>query len=75
MSLSFVSMEAGKGLVNNVCALTDASSDYSPDDRALISVSVLGLHSEEGLPSEVQQELMGWFGESVGTMVSICARI
>jgi protoporphyrinogen oxidase len=56
---------SGKGLVNNVCALTDASSDYSPDDRALISVSVLGLHSEEGLPSEVQQELMGWFGESV----------
>lgn len=56
---------SGKGLVNNVCALTDASSDYSPDDRALISVSVLGLHSEKGLPGKVQQELMGWFGESV----------
>ena len=57
---------SGKGLVNNVCALTDASSDYSPDGRALISVSVLGLHSEEDLPGKVQQELMGWFGKCVG---------
>ncbi len=56
---------SGEGVVNNVCALTDASPDYSPDDRALISVSVLGLHPEEGLPAKIQQELMGWFGECV----------
>ena len=57
---------SGEGVVNNVCALTDASPDYSPDQRALISVSVLGLHPEESLPGKVQQELMGWFGECVG---------
>ena len=56
---------SGEGIVNNVCALTDASPDYSPDERALISVSVLGLHSEEGLPNKVQHELRGWFGECV----------
>ena len=56
---------SGEGFVNNVCALTDVSPDYSPDERALISVSVLGLHPEEGLPAKVQQELMGWFGECV----------
>ena len=40
---------SGEGVVNNVCALTDVSPDYSPDERALISVSVLGLHPQEGL--------------------------
>ena len=56
---------SGEGVVNNVCVLTDASPDYSPDERALISVSLLGLHPEEDLPEKVQQELMGWFGECV----------
>ena len=56
---------SGEGVVNNVCVLTDASPDYSPDERALISVSLLGLHPEEDLPGKVQQELMGWFGECV----------
>ena len=56
---------SGEGVVNNVCVLTDASPDYSPDERALISVSLLGLHPEEELPGKVQQELMGWFGECV----------
>ncbi|MEE2988096.1 MAG: NAD(P)/FAD-dependent oxidoreductase [Verrucomicrobiota bacterium] len=56
---------SGEGVVNNVCALTDVSPDYSSDERALISVSVLGLHPEEGLPAKVQQELMDWFGECV----------
>ena len=56
---------SGEGVVNNVCALTDTAPDYSPDERALISVSVLGLHPEEGLPVKVQQELMGWFGDCV----------
>ena len=57
---------SGEGVVNNVCALSDVSPDYSSDGRALISVSVLGLHPEESLPAKVQQELMGWFGECVG---------
>ncbi|MEC8279355.1 MAG: NAD(P)/FAD-dependent oxidoreductase [Verrucomicrobiota bacterium] len=56
---------SGEGVVNNVCALTDVSPDYSPDERALISVSVLGLHPQEALLAKVRQELMGWFGECV----------
>ncbi len=56
---------SGEGVVNNVCALTDVSPDYSPDERALISVSVLGLHPQEALPAKVRKELMGWFGECV----------
>ena len=56
---------SGEGVVNNVCALTDVSPDYSPDERALISVSVLGLHPQEAFPAKVRQELMGWFGECV----------
>ncbi|MFT5837242.1 MAG: phytoene dehydrogenase-like protein [Candidatus Azotimanducaceae bacterium] len=55
----------GCGLVNNVCALTDAAPEYSLDGRALVSVSVLGLHSQAELPQKVQQELTAWFGESV----------
>jgi len=56
----------GAGLVNNVCALTDAAAGYAPDGRALISVSVLGLHSDVELPQKVQHELKAWFGERVG---------
>ncbi|MEM7791262.1 MAG: NAD(P)/FAD-dependent oxidoreductase [Verrucomicrobiota bacterium] len=55
----------GGGLVNNVCALTDASPEYAEDGRALMSVSVLGLHDDQELPSLVKQELVGWFGLDV----------
>lgn len=53
------------GIVNNVCVLTDASEAYSGDGRALLSVSVLGLHTDDGLTAKVQAELVGWFGSDV----------
>ncbi|MEM0965605.1 MAG: NAD(P)/FAD-dependent oxidoreductase [Verrucomicrobiota bacterium] len=56
---------SGEGRVNNVCTLTDAAQDYSPDGRALLSVSVLGLPKEENLPERIQEELVGWFGTAV----------
>lgn len=55
----------GSGLVNNVCALTDAAPEYSPDTRALLSVSVLGLPSVDDLPEVVKKELTAWFGMEV----------
>ncbi|MEO0508591.1 MAG: FAD-dependent oxidoreductase [Verrucomicrobiota bacterium] len=56
---------SGSGLVNNVCALTDAVPGYSPDGRALLSVSVLGVHEVDTLIEAVKQELSDWFGEAV----------
>ena len=53
------------GLVNNVCVLSDVASDYSPDDRALISVSVLGLHEGGQIEGAVLNELRSWFGAQV----------
>jgi phytoene dehydrogenase-like protein len=56
---------SGQGLVNNVCALTDASAEYSQDGRALLSVSLLGLPESEQLVERVKQELVRWFGDEV----------
>ena len=56
--------EAG-GLVNNVCALSDVAPTYAPDDQALISVSVLGLHQGTQFEGAVLRELQQWFGEQV----------
>jgi protoporphyrinogen oxidase len=56
---------SGQGLVNNVCALTDASPEYSRDGRALMSVSLLGQHEEAALEEKVKRELNDWFGGEV----------
>ena len=55
----------GAGLVNHVCVLTDAAPGYSPDHRALLSVSVLGLPVGEDLSEQVRTELAGWYGPQV----------
>ncbi len=54
-----------KGLVNNVCVLTDVAPEYSSDGRALVSVSVLGLPELEDLPGVLKKELQDWFGAQV----------
>ena len=51
------------GLVNNVAVMSDVAPCYAPAGKALISVSVLGEHLEEGLPDLVRDELRSWFGE------------
>ena len=53
------------GLVNNVCVLSDVAPNYAPDGRALISVSVLGLHHGDPFEDAVLRELQQWFGEQV----------
>jgi phytoene dehydrogenase-like protein len=52
---------SGKGVVNNVCVLSDVAPGYAPDGRALISVSVLG----EDDSVDVIDELETWFGPEV----------
>lgn len=56
---------SGGGLVNNVCVLSDVAPSYAPAGRALVSVSVLGLHADADLPDQVREELGGWFGAEV----------
>jgi len=51
-----------KGLVNNVCVPSDVSSNYAPNDKSLISVSLLGIHRDEDIPALVKKELTEWFG-------------
>ena len=57
----------GRGLVNNVAVLTDVVPGYAPEGQALISVSLLGLPTEDNLPQKVTAELDGWFGSEVTT--------
>ena len=57
----------GSGLVNNVAVLTDVVPSYAPEGQALLSVSLLGLPTEDNLPQKVKQELEGWFGSEVKT--------
>ena len=56
---------SGRGLVNNFCVPSDVAPGYAPPGQSLISVSLLGLHREPGIPHQVQEELRSWFGEKV----------
>lgn len=56
---------SGSGIVNNICAVSDASPGYAPPGSALISASVLGLNEDPDLHSTVQAELEAWFGSEV----------
>ena len=51
--------------MNNVCVPSDVSPLYAPEGKSLISVSLLGLHRDEHIPTEVKKELAAWFGEQV----------
>ena len=53
------------GLINNVCVPSDVSPAYAPEKQSLISVSLLGIHTSENIPSDVREELVAWFGEEV----------
>ena len=50
------------GRVNNVCVLSEIAATYAPPGKALISVSVLGIHDAIDLPQGIQNELSAWFG-------------
>ncbi|KAF5448548.1 hypothetical protein F2P56_029068 [Juglans regia] len=62
---------SGNGIVNNMFFATNVAPSYGPPDKALVSVSLIGMYegvSDDDLTSEVVRELSGWFGAPmVGT--------
>ena len=54
---------SGDGMVNNVCVLSDVAPTYAPPGLSLISVSILGVHQDQGLPESIKKELAEWFGD------------
>lgn len=55
----------GRGLINNVCVLTDVAPGYGPAGQALISISVLGVPAIPDIESQIIAELEAWFGPEV----------
>lgn len=55
----------GRGLVNNVCVLSDVAPDYAPPGQALISISVLGAPAISDFETQIIAELEPWFGPEV----------
>jgi phytoene dehydrogenase-like protein len=51
-----------RGLVNNVCVMSDVSPTYAPPGKSLVAVSVLGSPQSESLEDRVRDELVDWFG-------------
>jgi phytoene dehydrogenase-like protein len=55
----------GRGLVNNVCVLSDVAPDYAPPGQALVSISVLGTPATPDIAKQIIAELEPWFGPEV----------
>ncbi len=56
----------GLGPINNLCVPSQVSHDYAPAGQSLISVTVLGTHSNSGeLHNQVTHQLTSWFGDVV----------
>jgi len=58
----------GVGPINNVAVPSDVAPGYAPDDRALVSVVVIGSppESDEALKQAVREQLIDWFGLEAG---------
>jgi protoporphyrinogen oxidase len=57
---------SGKGIVNNMFFATNVAPSYGPGDKALVSVSLIGMFegmSDDDLRAQVVGELSGWFGD------------
>ena len=54
----------GDSPINNLCVPSQVAPSYSPDDRALVSVTVVGKERTEAqnLITSVRQQLAKWFG-------------
>lgn len=50
----------GKGLINNLVVMSNVSKAYSPDDRSLVSITVLG-DPEPETEAKVRAELAEWY--------------
>lgn len=57
----------GDGPVNNLAVMSNVSAAYAPDERALVSVSVVGNPSQPDADVEaaVRAHLRRWYGEAV----------
>ncbi len=55
----------GRGLVNNLCVLSDVAPAYAPPGQSLVSVAVLGTPDFPDLEARVLAELTDWFGREV----------
>lgn len=54
---------AEQGPINNLTVLSNVAAGYAPADKALVSVSVLGIDdSVDTLEAEVRKQLAQWFG-------------
>jgi phytoene dehydrogenase-like protein len=58
----------GDGPINNLAVVSDVAPSYSPDDRALVSITVVGDPGEDDdlLERSVRQQLISWFGLAAG---------
>ncbi len=58
-----------RGLINNLCVPSEVSPEYAGSGSSLISVTVVGDHteSETNLESKIRQELISWYGNEVRT--------
>ncbi|KAK8564177.1 hypothetical protein V6N13_005605 [Hibiscus sabdariffa] len=58
---------SGKGIINNMFFATNVAPSYGPPNKALASVTLIGLYendSDDDLRTKVIKELSGWFGAS-----------
>lgn len=57
----------GGGPVNNLCVMSQVAPAYAPGGRSLVSVTVLGLPTQDDdrIESEVKSQLRDWFGPPV----------
>jgi len=58
----------GVGPINNVAVPSDVAPGYAPEDRALVSVVIVGTPAENGaaLRRSVREQLIDWFGLQAG---------
>ncbi|HMB91353.1 MAG TPA: NAD(P)/FAD-dependent oxidoreductase [Rhodothermales bacterium] len=59
----------GEGPINNVNLLSNVVPSYAPEDKALLSVTLIGDLEvpDDTLESQVRRQLAEWFGPEVGT--------
>lgn len=58
-----LSAKASGSVINSVCFPTSLQPSYSKSGEQLVSVTLLGTHRNEHLPSEILAQLKDWFGD------------
>ena len=56
----------GEGPVNNLCVPSQVAPTYAPENKSLVSVSVLGMPDDD-VEAAVRDQLQDWFGDIVDT--------